>query len=408
LFGGGVEPAQADPVTVVRATEIRGHLRFWWRATRGGRYTTVQDMKKAEDAIWGAASQKDRGGPSQVHIAIRVQERGRQEHPFEVVNERGRKRAKWRSESRVPEYAAFPLQPTEDEVKQGKVGMETQAVRVGVSFILTISYPSSIPLGERAAVSGKDEVEAALWAWETFGGIGARTRRGFGAVQLVKVDGHVPDYIKFKGVRQWLQTKLKQHVAGGSWCDNVPHLLSEINSTWMSIHDHGSKPEETWSRLIRALKNFRQHRRNNENQPSSYGHSDWPEPNAIRAKSNPSRMRRGPHAGRRIDAAPRAAFGLPVNFHLPHDPGLDAVLQLDEKNDRFASPLILKPLAWGDSAVGLACILQGNELPDKLYLKGDFSDNTISHQLTSSETQQIPPLNGNPDILQAFLAYLNK
>ena len=37
LFGGGVNPGEADPVTIIRGTAIRGHLRFWWRACRGGR-----------------------------------------------------------------------------------------------------------------------------------------------------------------------------------------------------------------------------------------------------------------------------------------------------------------------------------------------------------------------------------
>ena len=48
LFGGGVDPAKADPVTVVRATEIRGHLRFWWRATRGGQFEgNLDKMREA-------------------------------------------------------------------------------------------------------------------------------------------------------------------------------------------------------------------------------------------------------------------------------------------------------------------------------------------------------------------------
>ncbi len=51
LFGGGVEPAHSDPITVVRATEIRGHLRFRWRATRGGQFGgDLQKMKAAEAA----------------------------------------------------------------------------------------------------------------------------------------------------------------------------------------------------------------------------------------------------------------------------------------------------------------------------------------------------------------------
>ena len=31
MFGGGVEPGVNDPITPIRPTSIRGHLRFWWR-----------------------------------------------------------------------------------------------------------------------------------------------------------------------------------------------------------------------------------------------------------------------------------------------------------------------------------------------------------------------------------------
>src|SRR5262245_19615123 len=58
LFGGGVETQHADPVTIVRATEVRGQLRFWWRATRGGQFgEDLAKMKKAEDTLWGSTSQ---------------------------------------------------------------------------------------------------------------------------------------------------------------------------------------------------------------------------------------------------------------------------------------------------------------------------------------------------------------
>ena len=51
LFGGGVEPAVADPVTVVRGSEIRGHLRFWWRACRGGQFGGDLARMKESDSI---------------------------------------------------------------------------------------------------------------------------------------------------------------------------------------------------------------------------------------------------------------------------------------------------------------------------------------------------------------------
>jgi CRISPR-associated protein Cmr1 len=70
LYGGGVTPAEPDPITVVRATEIRGHLRFWWRACRGGRYGTLEAIKRAEDDLWGTAGTKQGGGLSQVQVEV--------------------------------------------------------------------------------------------------------------------------------------------------------------------------------------------------------------------------------------------------------------------------------------------------------------------------------------------------
>nr|WP_235283788.1 MULTISPECIES: type III-B CRISPR module RAMP protein Cmr1 [Thermus] len=58
LFGGGVEPRLADPVTVVRGTEVRGQLRFWWRAVRG--WQAEGDLKRLFDleaAIFGSAGE---------------------------------------------------------------------------------------------------------------------------------------------------------------------------------------------------------------------------------------------------------------------------------------------------------------------------------------------------------------
>ena len=61
---------------------------------------------------------------------------------------------------------SFPLQPNRDELQMREPPIPD--VWKDVHFTLTIVYPKA----------KSKEVEAALWAWETFGGIGARTRRG--------------------------------------------------------------------------------------------------------------------------------------------------------------------------------------------------------------------------------------
>jgi len=178
LFGGGVEAAKADPITTIRGASVRGQLRFWWRATRGGQFgDDVETLLKEEGKIWGSPAKKDEkeSGPSEVKVFVCEISEGTVDHPYEVVrNPRsGRPKIQNRRSSVVPAYVAFPLQPKQEEAR---IGMETLSVRLDVEFTLEISYPKSV----------EEDVNAALWAWETFGGIGARTRRGFGALQLVE------------------------------------------------------------------------------------------------------------------------------------------------------------------------------------------------------------------------------
>jgi CRISPR-associated protein Cmr1 len=42
VFGGDFEARELHPVNLIRAGSIRGHLRFWWRATAGARYASAE------------------------------------------------------------------------------------------------------------------------------------------------------------------------------------------------------------------------------------------------------------------------------------------------------------------------------------------------------------------------------
>src|SRR5271157_2833052 len=68
MFGGGVKTSENDPLTAIRPTSIRGHLRFWWRATRGAtRCGTVAELRQREGEIWGTTD-----NPSPVCIEVPV------------------------------------------------------------------------------------------------------------------------------------------------------------------------------------------------------------------------------------------------------------------------------------------------------------------------------------------------
>lgn len=257
------------------------------------------------------------------------------------------------------------------------------------------------------------QVEGALWAWETFGGIGARTRRGFGALKGVRLDSSTVSLPHPGNVQQWITENLRAHVAVGTCPDGVPH----IEQGWQGKITAGQRsPVEAWKFLIRKLKEFRQQRPGPPNDP---GRSVWPEPDAVRritrqhlnkVVNGQARRHEPVHSAGNI--FPRAAFGMPIIFHFkdmnrsnPSDPNSDPKdTTLQGVNcHRFASPLILRPLACSEGrAVGLAVILQGSDLPP-LILKGAPENPPVRATLTSTEASAISPLDGNPDVLQKFL-----
>ncbi|MBT9176799.1 MAG: hypothetical protein DDT20_01121 [Firmicutes bacterium] len=406
LFGGGVESGVADPVTIIRGSEIRGHLRFWWRACRGGQFGgNLARMKEAEDLLWGAASTERKPRPSQVQICVEVNDTGTDQRPFNVVAGKPGKGGKPKpkvqaNESVAPAYVAFPLQPTDDEVKKGDIGMRTKTVRSGICFTLTITYPN-----DKDTVAS---VEAALWAWETFGGIGARTRRGFGALLLVSVNGTSVLLPAVDDVETTIRSGLSKHILSGMWPPDVPHL----DRVW---HGRVTAPqtnaEEAWKFLIRKLRAFRQEplgRTPPSGRPPRPGRSKWPEPDAIR-RLFPSRVPPATPSPTMPDKFPRAALGLPIVFKFKSedeaagDPTKTTLEGQLADRKRFASPLILRPLACSDGqAVGLAIILQGSNVPP-LVLTDAPGNPTVQATLTPAEARAILPLGGNIDVLQAFL-----
>ncbi len=347
LYGGGVEVNEADPVTVVRATEIRGQLRFWWRVMRGGQLADNPTMKEREDAIWGKAYKKgDAGIPSDriIQIVVDVVKQGTPTKPFRM---RGRNPVGF---NEIPEYVAFPLQP--DQHEREKPNPSIPDVRQGVQFTLTITYPTH--LSEKI----EEEIEAALWAWETFGGLGARTRRGFGALHLVAINGEPYQSLPTsRDVERWIRDQVSKYSKGGSFPPGVPHLNNTLQLAVMPPPLPDSNPMKAWNRLIRKLQSFRQ-------QKDANNRSAWPEADTIRAI--------GKDSAPRIQKFPRAAFGLPIIFHFTGKDAPAGNYTLNEaetgredrpNKERFASPLILRPFLCSDNrAVGLALLLEGSRV----------------------------------------------
>jgi len=381
LYGGGEKPAKPDSVTVVRATEVRGHLRFWWRATRGGGFNgNLEKMKAAEEKIWGSSGEKGKPGPSPVIITVFDAKKGAMKKEQEKNGKKayiGDPRSYW-------SYVAFPLRDSKGEVCEG------------VSFSLEIKYPDKL----------KDDIEAALWAWETFGGIGARTRRGFGALKRTDITSPSRGQVAAE-----IKTGLQKYVVAGTHPAGVPNLVGNLKFKVLLE----SNAVTAWENLFHKLKEFRQNR--NKGSSSGFGRSKWPEPDSIRRLPG---MTSAPEHSKRlndVDKFPRAKFGLPIIFEFKDkakdgkagDP-VKTTLE-GQDHDRLASPLILRPIACSDGAVGLAAVLEWETVnsnepytpPGGLKLKGALRDPKVLSDLTQEEADKISPLDGETDVFEAFL-----
>lgn len=376
LCGGSHEPHRNDPTLLVRGTAVRGHLRFWWRACRAGEFKTAREMQHQENYIWGSVDH-----PAEVKLEIEILSQGQEGGDIKQF-----------SDDVVPAYVAFPL------TSRGAVGR----AREDVAFRLRLRFPSKL----------KRDVEAALWAWSTFGGLGGRTRRGFGALQQ-------------RGGSQGLE-EVRSRLRDSDWVfqGDPPEVGIPVlyNAKVVGLREAAKDGITAWFDAVYKMQDFRQARRKGS-QPRRPGRSFWGEPDRIRAiagKSAPTH--RTPV--NEVKAFARAPFGLPILYQFKDgrdgDPGVHTLKGADRQfGERLASPVILRPLRTGAGQYhGLALLLQNSFHSRETLLPGGLSLNgrQVDHRLGDADLQSIKGQANlpeslqslNTDVLASFLAWFAK
>ena len=332
VFGGGVTAKGAerrpDEVTPVRGTSVRGQLRFWWRALYGARYQTVTKLREAEGRLWGLASEP---GLATISIESRLAAPSAY-RIFELVNGK----CKTVTGKEAIAYGAFPLQPE----KRAPPGTEP-----GTAFSVLGTFSVQVALA-KADDSLREEVASSLRCWRCFGGIGGRTRRGFGALSAP------PAFAQLTSAQ--LLTELaavtSPHIVG------VPAIFGAE-----AAFGRAAPADAAWGSALGALRDFRQGRgiarTPRPNQPTP-GQSRWPEPDVVRRATNMASSGHEPRNPIR-DVAPRATFGLPIILHFkdenagdPHD----STIAL-EAHERYASPLVVRPFGTRANCRPMALLL---------------------------------------------------
>ena len=366
VFGGGVVQGQRDPVTPVRSASVRGQLRYWWRATVGARCESLAAMKKREAEVWGAiwSGEPQHGG---VGLTVDCSEL----KPTAVNDQKG------------IEYISFPL-------RTSKAPLWNYGT---TPFKVALCYPEDCEV----------DVTSALSAWLTFGGYGARTTRGFGAVK--KVDG--PETV-FAHPTDLLDALVKM---GPVCVKGVPAISSDL--TRCKIGPEKNSADIAWRGVVGSMQTFRQGVgvARNHGTARREGRSRWPEADAIRVVTGQHSDHHEPeHAGG--VAFPRADFGLPIPFQFinpqhqtgPRDPG-KMTLKPGKDLERAPSPLIIRPTSANEP---MALWLEGADVPENLYLSGARANRSVTKsvrpgaKLRPREDRLV-----SPNAIEAFLKYLS-
>jgi CRISPR-associated protein Cmr1 len=324
MFGGGTKTNTPDTGMPVRATACRGQLRYWWRFLAKNREKGPDTGKKIFDKerkIWGGLAEDGKDYSSRVKLRVTnvaFNERTDSAACAEYIKyQNGHQRAgQYKSTPKthreIPEYAMFPGR---GNLKSStEIEKEPANMIVTLSFILEISYWND----DCRKLFEKEVTEALCW-WATFGGLGARTRRGCGSV-------YSPN----------LKTITEQEAKS----NNCLLVFSADNSY--------ESATAAWKKAVQHLQDFRQTPTiGRENGTEHPGCSLWPEPDSIREIADTYSTDHTPKHPARI-AFPRAVFGLPIIFKFKNDsnvpqPDPQQTELKPQDGDRLASPLILLP-----------------------------------------------------------------
>jgi CRISPR-associated protein Cmr1 len=364
LYGGGVKAGEVDTAMPIRASAIRGQLRFWWRiACRP--FADAKEMLKRETEIWGGISDKG-ATASKVDLRVTFSKDIMLDPAFKFVADPN-KPGQFKSMPQVEKWAnAYALFSAQGKLKPDKRSIEVKPNPLGLEgFVFTLQMRVAADLTPEQQA----EIKQALRWWSSFGGVGARTRRGLGAVQVKDVKPVTVSEVLSKGGVLKLKT--------------------------------ASDKTTAWKNAVEALRVFRQGAEVGRNKAdkadvntkSPAGRSRWPEADTVRELSGCSSER---HKNRIVSGRwfPRAAFGLPIVFHFQNDPKpttgsqepADHILEpanvRDKQRDRMASPLVLRPYSDGEKWYSAALLLPSWEralnIELKFHVPSDNSDNSVN------------------------------
>lgn len=335
MFCGGADPKNNAEL---RLASFKGALRFWWRALAWPRLEgRLEEIQRQEDELFGSA----KGGQSRVLMRLDPHDRDPK-----ILNASSVLRVRSRSNANVvgmgARYLGYGVITTRGQ-------LERACLQAPFRFTVRIRCRD---LDEKQRKS----LENALIALGTFGGMGAKSRKGYGSLvlQSLCVEGNKQwkPPADIDGLKNEIR-KLYGDLNGGTW----PEFTALSNrSRHVLLPSDKSEPLEILNLVGRELVDFRSWGRNSrilDPEKSKKNITD----NSELMKADPQRRSKYPW---------RIAFGLPRSFGKAQiEPWNDSnATRNGKKLDRRASPLFIHIHECGASPVAVLSFLPARFLPE--------------------------------------------
>lgn len=355
MFLGGADPtSQAE----LRVPSIKGALRFWWRALMWGKVNSVEELRRREAELFGSSGKE---GQSKAIIRLELHNPPSPIPVGALLSRDGSHSVKER-EPVVEDgarYLGYGLMEAFSNVKRN-----TQAGQL-IRSCLPAPFEFSLHIHFKSTIDAVQEQEfvAALKLFGLCGGIGSRSRRGFGSVSLTS--------LIYNGTEIWAApaNASEWEAAFRNICKAFPEKgglpkwtsLAKGESKILLLPEASTSPLQYLAQIGRDFVFFRSAGRWNsqKNRREVFGQSAEPnflDDHDLMAAVINSRRTPTTHPA-------RIAFGLPQNYFFSSKNNKGSVTPA--KHDRRASSLIfhIHQAAPTNPPLGVLIFLPSQFLP---------------------------------------------
>lgn len=224
MFVSGADQRVAE----LREPTIKGLLRFWWRATV--EFESLGEMKKNEESLFGSTDSKSMINLKLLNKKINL----------ETKLPRGLEYKARGKSADIMDYIAYG-----QKMKIEGQKVVRRYIAPGSTFTIRLTFPSN----------NRNEIQNALFAFSMFGGIGSKSRNGFGCFKILDERIGIEKKILDHDINEFIRINRKRWEYKTESYDNWVKPLSIIGLKYRNAK-RGLSSEEK-AKIAKPIKGFK-------------------------------------------------------------------------------------------------------------------------------------------------------